>query len=150
MRGQLPQSLANRAPAKFEEFYTYSTGRLSAITVGGTLTASITIQADSDFVLEKQTYYAHLAGAAQTVSTQVVPNVEVMLTATGSGQNLMSANVPIYAIFGTGGLPFILPFPRVLPANSVLQISLTSFEAANTPIITLNFMGRKRYRLTNT
>lgn len=146
MSKNLPGNLANIQPAKWEEFYCYGTGRLSAITAGGTLTTSITIQADSDFVIEKTTYYAHLAGAAVTVNTTVVPNVEVMLTATGSGQNLMSASVPIYAIFGTGGLPFIWPFPRLLVANSVLQISLTSFEASVTPVLSLNFHGRKRYR----
>lgn len=147
-RGMLPENLANRAPAKWEEFYSYSTGRLSAISVGGTLTTNILIQADSDFVLEKLTYYADIAGAAQTASTKIVPNVSVMLTSTGSGQNLFSANIPIDSVFGSGGLPFILPFPRLFPANSTLQISLTSFEAAITPILTLNFHGRKRYRST--
>lgn len=146
MRGNLPDSLANKSPTRWEEFYSYSTGLLAAIAVGGNISTNITIQADSDFVIEKLTYFAHVAGASQTVSTQIVPNVSVMLTSTGSGQNLFSAATPIGSIFGNAGLPFILPFPRLLPANSVLQILLTSFEAAITPIIALNFHGRKRYR----
>ena len=133
--------------ARVAEFFCYTTGRLAAITAGGNLDTSIVIQADADFILEKLTYYADLAGAAQTSSTMIVPNVTVLLTASGSGQQLMTSAVPIPALFGNGQLPFILPFPKVLPANSQLQISLVSFEAAVTPRLTLNFLGRKVYRL---
>lgn len=150
MQPQIPRTklpIGNLAE-RTAEYFCYTTGRLAAITAaGGIIDTSIVIQADSDFILEKLTYEADLAGAAQTSSTEVVPNVTVLLTATGSGQQLMNAPVAISSLFGTGQLPFILPFPKVLPANSQLQINLVSFEAAVTPRITLNFHGRKVYRL---
>jgi hypothetical protein len=126
-------------------FFTYATGRLAALAVGAIVQTFINIQADSDFLLEKLTFAADLAGAAQTNNTLPFPNVQVMLTSTGSGQQLMSAPVMIYQLFGTGLLPFILPYPYLLPANSQLQITLTSNEAVNTPILDLAFIGRKMY-----
>lgn len=127
--------------------FVYSTGRLAAISVGATVNASILIQADADFAVEKLTYSADLAGVAQTLSARIVPNVTVLLTASSSGAQMMNNPVPITSLFGEGDLPFILPYPYVLAANSQLQIQLVSFEAAVTPAITLNFIGRKLYRL---
>jgi hypothetical protein len=130
-----------------EEFFTYSTGRLAALATGASSTTNIQIQADSDFVIEKMTYDADLAGVARTVNSEIIPNVLVLLTITGSGLTLTSVPVPLNTLFGNGKLPFILPYPRLLPASSVLQVLLTSYEAASAPSLTLNFVGRKRYAL---
>jgi len=130
-----------------QEYFLYSTGRLAAIAVNATVNSSIIIQADADFLLEKLTYYADLAGVAQTSGARIVPNVTVLLTASSSGAQIMNNPVPIPSMFGTGDLPFILPTPRLLGANSQLQIQFVSFEAAVTPAITLNFHGRKIYSL---
>jgi hypothetical protein len=134
---------------RVQEFFTYTTGRLAAIGVGATINTVINIQAEADFILEKLTYSADLAGVAQTWNGLIVPNVTVLLTATGSGNQLMNAALPLTGLFGSAFLPFILPYPRVLRANSQLQIQLVSFEAAVTPLITLNFHGRKVYNLAN-
>jgi hypothetical protein len=133
-----------------QEFFTYSTGRpAAAIAAGGTQTPFINIQSDADFVIEKLSYAADIAGAVANIGNTPVPNVNVLLTSTGSGSNLMNVAVPLSSLFGDGRLPFILPYPRVLPANSQLQITLTSFEAASTPFITLNFIGRKMYLIAS-
>ena len=131
------------------EYFDYTTGRLAALAAGANISTQISIQADADFILEKLSYYCDVAGAAQTWQTRVVPNVLVLLTISGSGVQLSSSAVPIPSLFGTGDLPFILPYPRVLPANSVLQINLTSFEAAQSDTLTLNFHGRKVYLLAS-
>lgn len=129
-----------------EEFYIYSTGRLAAITAaGGTLTNNITVQSDSDFLIEKMTYASDVAGASEGRDSANVPNVTALLTATGSGKQLMNVQAPIFSLFGTGELPFIMPISYFLPAASTLTISLTSFEASVTPRITLDFIGRKLY-----
>lgn len=128
-----------------EEFAVYSTGRLAAIAALGTLNPNIAIQANSDFLIEKMTFAADLAGVAQTSGTRIIPNVSVQLQSSGSGNVLFNVQAPIDSLFGTGELPFILPTAYFLPASSNLQITLTSFEAAVTPRITLNFIGRKLY-----
>jgi hypothetical protein len=137
-------------PRRKQDFFTYSTGRpAAALAPAGVSTVFINIQADADFVIEKHVYAADIAGAAQNIGNYTVPNVSVLLTSTGSGIQLMNVAVPVTSIFGVGQLPFILPYPRVLPANSQLQIILTSFEAAQSPFITLNFIGRKLYLIGN-
>lgn len=134
-----------------QEFFIYTTGRLTpGLAAGGILATFINIQADADFVIEKLTYAADIAGAAVTVSTYPAPNVLVQLISSGSGQQLFQNPIPLTSIFGRGELPFILPFPRVLPANSQLQINLTSNEAVSVPFLTLNFIGRKLYLIGQT
>lgn len=129
-----------------DEFYIYSTGRpTAALAAGGQSTQNIQIQADSDFLIEKHSFNADLAGATQTESSRLLPNVSVLLTNTSSGRQLMNLQFPLTGIFGSGELPMILPRQYLLPASSTLQIQLISFEAAVTPFITLNFIGRKIY-----
>lgn len=128
-----------------DEFFAYSTGRLPALAAGAATIASIQIQADSDFLVEKMTYDCDVAGAARTNDSSPVPNVSVSLLATGSGRQLFNTQVPIPTIFGRGVLPFIVPQRYLLPASSVFQINLTSYEAVNSDILTLVFAGRKLY-----
>lgn len=126
------------------DFYVYE-ALATAIAAGGAANDTIQIEADADFILQKLTYQADLAGVAQTDATRVIPNVSVILTDTGSGRQLMNTAIPITSIFGTGRVPFILPNPRLFMRNSVLQVAFTSFEAAATPTIRLAFIGYKIY-----
>lgn len=129
-----------------DEFYIYSTGRpAAAIAPAGTSNINIQIQADSDFLIEKLSFNADIAGASQTESGRLLPNVSVLLTNTGSGRQLMNQQFPLTGLFGSGELPFILPRQYLLPASSTLNIQMVSFEAAVSPFITLNFIGRKLY-----
>jgi len=129
-----------------DEFFVYSTGRpAAALAVGGNSSVNIQIQADADFLIEKMTANADAAGATQTESSRLLPNVSVLLTNTGSGRQLMNLQFPLTGLFGSGELPMILPRQYLLPASSTMQIQLVSFEAAVTPFITLNFIGRKLY-----
>ena len=126
------------------DIYTYS-AEVAAIAVGGNANDTIAIEADSDFILQKLTYHADIAGAAQTAATRVVPNVSVLIKDTGSGRQLMDTSIPIPSLFGTGELPFILPNPRLFMRNSTIQVAFTSFEAAITPDVFLSFIGYKIY-----
>ena len=129
-----------------DEFYIYTTGRPAVgLALLGTSTTNIQIQVDSDFLIEKMSFNADLAGAAQTETSRVLPNVNVLLTNTASGRNLMNVQFPLTGVFGGGELPFILPRQYLLPGSSTLQIQLVSFEAVSVPFITLNFIGRKLY-----
>jgi hypothetical protein len=127
-----------------EQFQVYSTGRPAAgiTAAGGVQSPVIQIRADSDFVIEKTTFNADIAGATQTDATRLVPNVSVLLVVTSSGQQLFNVPVPLSGLFGIGQLPFIWPKPYIIPASSSLQCQLVSFEAAVVPFISLNFIGR--------
>lgn len=129
-----------------DEFYVYSTGRpLTGLALLATLNTNIQIQADSDFLIEKLSFNADLAGAALTESGRILPNVQVLLTNTSSGRQLMNIQFPLTGLFGSGELPFILPRQYLLPASATLQIQLVSFEAVSVPFLVLNFIGRKIY-----
>lgn len=126
------------------DFYIYESETV-AIAVGASTNDTISIEADSDFILQKLTYQADIAGATQLDGTRLLPNVSLQITDTGSGRQLMQNPIPIPSFFGTGQLPFILPNPRLFMRNSTIQIAFTSFEAAITPTVRLAFIGYKVY-----
>lgn len=126
------------------DFYVYESQTL-AIAVGASTNDTIAIEADSDFILQKLTYQADIAGATQTDSSRLIPNVLIQITDTGSGRQLMQEPISVASFFGTGMLPFILPNPRLFMRNSTIQIAFTSFEAAITPNVRLAFIGYKVY-----
>ena len=131
--------------ARQRDFFVYEAETV-AIATGGTTADTIQIQADADFIWQKAAYEADLAGVAQTADSQVVPNVLIQITDTGSNRQLFFNPIPIVNVFGRGILPFILPNPRLFIKTSTIQIDFTSFEVAATPTIRLSFIGYKFYR----
>lgn len=127
------------------DFFVYEAG-VTAIAAGGTVTDTIQIQSDADFIWQKATYFADNAAAQQTDSSRVIPNCLIQITDAGSNRQLFFNPVPIPNVFGTGVLPFILPNPRLFLKSSTIQIDFTSFDAAATPDIRLSFIGYKLYR----
>lgn len=125
------------------EFFVYQSARKSVANGSTSVTDSITIQSDADFLIEKLAYVADNAGAAVTDSSRIIPNIRVLLTSGTSSAQLMNVPTPISAMFGTGQIPFILPKPFFLRASSTLQIQYSSDEAALTLNIQLAFIGRK-------
>lgn len=114
----------------------------TAIAVGATATQQIQIGANGDFFLTALRFRASLAGAAQTISTVPVPNVRALITDSGSDEQWMNQAVDLSTIANTEGVAqYDLPFPRVISGRSTLTIQLTSFEAANTPVIDFTAVG---------
>jgi len=128
-----------------EEPWSYSTGRsAAALAPAASTTQRIQLQADADFLIEKSTYYADNAGAAQTVSTRIIPNVLVQVFYTGQ-KALWNVDQPVGCVFGSAELPFIWPRPYLIPANSLMEVASRSFEAALSLFLTYSFHGRKIY-----
>jgi len=129
-----------------KDFYTYALA-FSSLAAGASATGSFNVQADSDFAVLKQTYFADIAAAAQTRANLVIPLVTVIIIDTGSGRQLMDSGVPIPSIFGTGEEPYILPTPKIFSARSTVQVTLTNFDAASTYNIRLMFTGTKIFKV---
>lgn len=128
------------------EFYIYNVDFAAAsLVAGANLTGSINIDSSADFMLQKLTYFADIAGAALTDSTRVIPLVSLTVTDTGSGRELMLNNIPIPSIFGTGQIPFILPRPKKFRRNSTIQVEVSNFSAATAYNLKLAFIGEKLY-----
>lgn len=128
------------------DFYTYGLD-FASLLQGTSATGQISIQADSDFVVQKLTYQADIAAATQTDSSRVVPNVTVQIKDTGSGRELFSTAVPLSSVFGSGQLPFILPQPKIFLARSTISITVANFDAAADYNIRLAFIGYKIFNL---
>jgi hypothetical protein len=126
------------------DFYTYEAQALALVSLGSANDV-INIEADSDFIMQKLSFQADIAGATQTDSSRVIPNVVVQLVDTGSGRQLMQNPIPIPSIFGWGELPFVLDNPRKFLRNSTIQVAFTNFDAAATYNVRLAFIGYKIY-----
>lgn len=108
---------------------------------------NVQIDAAAPFMIVSQTYDANTANAARTMSSFVVPNIRVLLTDTGSNRQLMDVAVAVEAIFGTGQFPYVLPVPKLMMANSQLQVTATNHDAAAGYNLSLYFHGYKIYKL---
>jgi hypothetical protein len=134
------------------DIYIYEAQALT-LAASGTTTDTIQIEADSSFILQKLTHHtqapaatALAASALGLVASQViVPPVAIVITDTGSGRQLMPGPIPIPSLFGVGGLPFILPNPRLFMRNSTIQIAFTNLDATNAYSVRLAFIGYKVY-----
>lgn len=114
-----------------------------AIAVGATATQQIQIGANGDFFLVALHYRATLAGAAQTVATVPVPNLRCQITDSGSDEQWFNQATDLSQIANTPGADNFRdePYPRVISGRSTITIQLTSFEAANTPVIDFALVG---------
>ena len=136
----------NGQPKKYiaKDFFIYQLD-FASIASGGTGTGNLSIQADSDFRLEKTVYFAAYVAASQTDSSRVIPLVTALITDTGSGRQLSSAAVPIPSMFGIAQDPFIWETPHIFGARSTLTVNLANFDGANPYVIRLSFIGTKLY-----
>lgn len=128
------------ASQREKDWYVYQVP-VASIAPGASAIVNISIRAYADFVIHKLSYFADIAGAAQTDSSRVLPLVNLQITDTGSGRQFFSDVVPIPALFGYGGLPYILPGPRVVDASSTLSFAFTNYDAAATYRIYLALTG---------
>lgn len=129
---------------KMTDLYVYQTS-VASIAASANATTTINIRAHADFVIHKLTMFSDVAGAAQSDSTRVLPLVTVQITDTGAGKQFFSDVVPIAALFGDGGLPFILPGPRRVAANATLSFAFNNFSIATTYRLYLLLIGVEHY-----
>ena len=145
------QALGNAPAAQqvqiVEDFFTYAVPVFTGLADGASATNNVVIQADSDFVLEQITYTATIANAAFTMNSRPIPNINILITDTGSGRQLMSSAVPIWTMCGSGEEPFELPRPKAFVARSTIAVQVSNFDAAVNYNLWISFVGRKLFRI---
>jgi len=124
----------------------WTTGAANNIAAGGVATTNVQIDAGAPFLIVTQSYDANTLGAARAPATLTVPNALVLLTDTGSSRQLMDVATPVANIFGTGQFPYILPVPKLMAANSQLQVQVTNVDVAAGFNLRLSFNGYKLYK----
>lgn len=123
-------------------------GAANAIASGTTSAQVITpIDSSAMFIIESQSYAANSLNAAQTEANHVYPLVTVMITDSGTNKQWFDAAVQIPAVFGDGRFPFVLPKPRIVPANAQIACVYQNFDAAAGYNIRLCFNGYRLYSL---
>lgn len=107
-------------------------------------TQTIAIDAAAPFLIVNQTFFTD--ATAQLQGTQILPLVSLLLTDTSSNRQMSDQAVAIPCMFGNGQFPYILPEPKLMPANSILQGVFTNFSAGTTYTnLRVYFSGFKLY-----
>ena len=118
------------------DYYWYVANPTSAgtspLAPGATGNTSIQIDAGTDFYWIATTIQADIGQAALTYNTDIIPLVTLLINDTGTSRNLMNAPVPLGSICGDGKRPYRLVRPRLFRANSIINLTFTSYVAAGT------------------
>lgn len=112
------------------DYYWYI-ANVTALAPGVTAPTSIQIDAGTDFYWIATTQSADTS-AALTESTNIIPLVTVLINDTGTSRNLMNAPVPVPALAGDGKRPYRLVRPRLFRANSIINLTFTSYAPTGT------------------
>jgi hypothetical protein len=132
-------------PKPHREFFVYGIDFL-ALTALSVSQSSIQIQADSTFELQKLSFFADVALAAQTQGTRILPLVTLQITDSGTGRNVFSTDLALPSVMGDGQIPFILPVTKMFKPNTSLLVSVTNFSATEDYNLRLSLIGAKIFR----
>lgn len=126
------------------DFYVYEIDFATLVHGGNTpQTSSFNIQTDANFLWQEANVFADIAGAAFTNNSQPIPNVQILITDTGAGRQLMSAPVPVTNIFGLGRETKVLRNPRWFAKMASIQVQVNNIDAAVDYNLKLSFIGTK-------
>lgn len=125
------------------DFFVYGLDFLN-LAAGATATGQIQIQADSDFELQKLTFFAERIGQPPpTESTRELPLVTIQITDSGTGRTLFSRPTPVPSIMGDGRIPFILPTTKVFTKNAAVVVVAQNYAPGAAYNLRLSFIGTK-------
>lgn len=112
-------------------WYGAAIGGASFVTGLETLTTTIPIQSDANFLCVHTMYDTGVAGAtASTSVTLLNGGIVVTLTDGATQRALSNIPVPADAIFGTGQRPYMWPLTHLFRANTPIGIQVTGQAAA--------------------
>lgn len=130
---------------QFKDFFIYSIPAIASLAAGASSSPNIQIQSDSDFELQKLTFYCD-SNAGLTYSTRLFPQLSMLITDAGSGRQLSNVALPFGAMMGDGELPFILPQTKIFVRNSQVNLQIANFSSATTYYnIYVLLIGRKLF-----
>jgi hypothetical protein len=126
-----------------KDFFTYETflPEGSTLTAGNSTTSTFNVDGDSDFFWLKFAQYV-----AESNGVIAVPGVDIIITDTTSGRDLMNGQVPLSSIAGTGQLPFILPVERFMSAKSTIKVQYFNVGGEDITRMRLSFIGIKAFK----
>ncbi len=143
-----PEDIAQNGSIIGEQAYVYSfVYPIDQLTAGSTVSKSITIQQNSEFLWQKATYFARINNTAQlTYDSRVVPMVTFQWTDATSGQQMFDTPPFIDNFWGVGSVPMILPRSKLLERRSTLTVEVTNLHDTDPYQLVLSMVGFKIYR----
>lgn len=141
VRKPAPKRPAPR-PAPRREFYVYGID-FEAVAAGTPANGSIQVQADSNFELQKLSFFADIALGDQEQATRVLPLITVQFTDTGTGRQMFNTPIAIPSIMGDGQIPFILPTTKTFQANASILVTLANYSSATDYNVRISLIGSK-------
>ena len=133
---------APRGSQFLEDYFNYNVDFFD-LAADATQQGNIQIQADSAFKWTAAAVQCDLDGAAYTAETRPIPLCTLQMIDTGSGRQLFFNPIPVETVFGWGGLPFILPVPRIFMPRSNITFTITNFSVDQTYDVRLILSGTK-------
>lgn len=111
----------------------------------------VRIDNDSDFAIEKICYTYNYLSIPDTAYTREIGGFQMRIFDSTTGRYWDNDYVNINNSGGPATVPFILPTPKIMVANSEIKISLRANvppDADNSPnfVLILNFIGDKLFR----
>lgn len=112
--------------------------RFDDLAAGGEAVKNIAISANADFILTSPRYRAKVDDADGNVTPQIL----VLLTDTGSSEQLTNDQVDISTYFGrVGDAPYTIEYPRIISGRSSLSVAIQNYSAAKTYDVEFTFAG---------
>ncbi len=130
----------------YDDLFTYPTTSVN-LAAGASSAQTITIMADSKFDWMRATMAGNLHGATPPFTDGALLEINVFITDSSSGRQLMQQSVPAQSIAGNGKLPFINPTSRLFEPSATVQVTLSNTSAANQyDNLVFSMIGRKIFR----
>lgn len=128
------------------DFYVYNL-TFAGLAAAGNALQVLNFDASSDFTWLYGTYRCENAAASTgiTATTRIYPLATLLITPADTSSQFMNAAVPVTSMFGNGENPFVMPFPRIIPANSSVTFQVFSQDTALAYNLYLQLIGRKKY-----
>lgn len=100
------------------------------------------LAAGYDFLWSETTYYADIAGAAQTDSTRVIP--EAMVQFFLAQEPYQGEELPLQSVAGDGRHPYQLPVPFWIRGQAALVLNVRNASAATAYNLWVTISGFRR------
>lgn len=137
--------MENGNKVRIQTYFAYPVDRVT-VASGGVATAVLRIESATDFIWFKSTYMADPDPIVSlTEATQIIPAIDVQIQVSGADRNLFQQPIAIPNAFGSGRIPFVLPKPMVLLANSEVRFDFTSRDTVSDFTIQLALHGLKDF-----
>lgn len=148
----LPPNVQVPSARYYTRNYDYNT--VFTFTSPGSITNTINLDSDSDFVWLSSIAEVFLNGTLANVSGNTLWNIEATVQLNdNSNSNIPISNQPVYfnTFFGSGPAPVMTPSPYLFrkASNFSLTVNFTgSIASGDTYLISATLRGMKRYTLT--